>query len=171
MTRVRDRQRSLVYDAEELVRTMFDRADQRGMRTVEMLGSTLTLPIERRFGSIDSVQAYADAVLGLRWIRARWPRASDPVRVRARKGAAAAHYERDGGVIAVPGYSGGTAWAMRELVVLHELAHHLDPAPDAGEAHGPGFTAIVLELVAEIIGHEAGFVLRAMYAENGVRVG
>ena len=59
----KDSQRSKVYEAEHLVRTMFDRADQRGLRTVDMLGSTLTLPVERKFASLDSVQTYVDAVL------------------------------------------------------------------------------------------------------------
>ena len=50
----RDAQRSRVYDAEQQVRTMFDRADQRGLRTIEIHGSTVTLPVERRFASLDS---------------------------------------------------------------------------------------------------------------------
>ncbi|NLU84237.1 TIGR04338 family metallohydrolase [Rhodococcus sp. HNM0569] len=171
--RTRDSGRSAVYDAEQLVRTMFDRADERGLRTVEVLGSHVTLPIERKFASIDSVQDYVDKVLALRWVRATWPRAAVPVRVRARAGSAAAHYEGDCATIAVPEHRGGTAWAFRELVVLHELAHHLDPLadgdePDTTSAHGPEFTARFLALVGEIVGPEAAFVLRAMYHAGGV---
>ena len=61
---MRDTQRSAVYEAETLVRTMFDRADQRGLRSVEVMGSTITLPVERKFGSVESVQAYCDAFKG-----------------------------------------------------------------------------------------------------------
>lgn len=49
-------------------------------------------------------------------------------------------------------------------MVLHELAHHLDPQdPDdpTEPAHGPAFVDRFLTLVDEIIGPEAAFVLRA----------
>ena len=69
----RDSQRSKVYAAETLVRTIFDRADERDLRTVDIYGSTLTLPIERKFASLDSVQHYLDSILALDWVRARWP--------------------------------------------------------------------------------------------------
>lgn len=160
----RDSRRRAVYEAESLVRRMFDRADESGHRTVEVAGSSVTLPIERRFASIDSVQAYVDAVLALNWVRGTWSRADVPVRVRVRAGNTAAHYENDSAVIALPVHRANTAWAFRELVVLHELAHHLDPAgPDdsAEPAHGVAFVHRFLILVGEIIGPEAAFLLRA----------
>lgn len=164
MTRARDTQRAAVYGAESLVRRMFDRADERGIRAVEIAGSQVTLPVERRFASIESVQAYLDAVLALNWVRDRWPRATVRVRVRARAGNTAAHYESDCAVIALPEHRANTAWAFRELVVLHELAHHLDPSdPDdpADPAHGAAFVDRFLTLAGEIIGPEAAFALRA----------
>ncbi|MGY2063581.1 TIGR04338 family metallohydrolase, partial [Nocardia gipuzkoensis] len=106
---------------------MFDRADEAGVRTVELHGSQITLPIERRFASVESVQNYADRVLALNWVRAQWDRAAAPVTVRSRAGTTAAHYESDRAVLAVPLHTRGSAWALRELVVLHELAHHLEP--------------------------------------------
>lgn len=161
----RDAGKTALYDAETLVRTMFDRADERGLRTVELMGSQVTLPVERKFASIESVQDYADRVLALEWVRATWDRASTPVRVRSRAGNQAAHYENDTATIALPGlHRNGRAWAFRELVVLHELAHHLDPSdPDQPHTapHGPEFVDRYLTLVGEIIGPEAAFVLRA----------
>jgi len=160
----RDSQRAAVYEAETVVRRMFDRADENGNRTVEIAGSTVTLPVERKFASIDSVQAYIDAVLALNWVRATWPRADAPVHVRVRSGNTAAHYESDCAVVALPRHTANTAWAFRELVVLHELAHHLDPAdPDENPepAHGPAFVHRFLTLAGEIIGPEAAFALRA----------
>lgn len=112
---MRDTQRSAVYEAETLVRTMFDRADQRGLRSVEVMGSTITLPVERKFGSVESVQAYCDQLLGLNWVRETWTRATIPVSVRSRAGNAAAHYSND--VIAVPDDRDGR-WALREFVVF-----------------------------------------------------
>ncbi|GAB2649065.1 TIGR04338 family metallohydrolase [Nocardia goodfellowii] len=165
---VRDSQRAKVYDAEQLVRGVFDRADEYGSRTVDLYGSQITLPIERRFASVDSVQAYADKVLALNWVRAQWDRASVPVRVRSRAGATAAHYEAADAVLAVPLHTGGTAWALRELVLLHEIAHHLGAASEA--AHGPEFCSRYLELVDGIIGPEAALLLRATLLNCGVRL-
>jgi putative metallohydrolase (TIGR04338 family) len=163
-----ERQRSRVYEAEALVRRMFDRAVD--YPVVDVAGSHLTLPPERKFASLDSVQSYVDAVLALQWVRARWPRASVPVFVRARAGQSRAHYERLPGVIAVPLHEGGRAWALRELVVLHEVAHHL--ADDAEEiAHGSEFTGRMVELIAGIVGEEAAFLLRVTLLESGVAVG
>ncbi|KIA66457.1 TIGR04338 family metallohydrolase [Nocardia vulneris] len=167
----RDTQRAKVYDAEQLVRGVFDRADEHGNRTVELYGSHITLPIERRFASVDSVQSYADKVLALNWIRAQWDRADVPVRVRARAGATAAHYESAEAVLAVPLHTGGTAWALRELVVLHELTHHLESAPEKVAPHGPEFCTRYLELVDGIIGPEAALILRATMLGCGVRLG
>jgi putative metallohydrolase (TIGR04338 family) len=134
-----DRQRTRVYDAEALVRRMFDRSVD--YPVVDVAGSHLTLPPERRFASLESVQRYVDAVLGLRWVRERWPRADVPVSVRSRAGQSRAHYERFPAVIAVPLHEGGHAWALRELVVLHE------------------------------VGEEAAFLLRVTLLESGAAVG
>ncbi|MEK8074071.1 TIGR04338 family metallohydrolase [Rhodococcoides navarretei] len=169
MSRARDAQRAAVYDAEQLVRTMFDRAEERDIRVVHVMGSQLTLPVERKFASIDSVQAYVDAVLALDWVAATWPDAGRVITVRARSGSAAAHYETDTATIAVPLHRGNSAWALRELVVLHELAHHF--ADENEQQHGGAFVDRYITLVSEIVGFEAGFVLRAMMAENGVRIG
>jgi putative metallohydrolase (TIGR04338 family) len=56
---------------------------------------------------------------------------------------------------------------MRELVVLHELAHHLDSG--GGPAHGPAFVATFCELAAAVMGPEVGHVLRVVYSKEGVR--
>ena len=174
----RDVQRAKVYAAEAFVRTMFDRAAERGDPVVEFFGTRLTLPPEARFGSVGSVQNYVDDVLAHPAVRARWP-AVTPLRVRARRGATAAHYERVGGqersdpgnrhgdtaTIAVP--EDRSAWALRELVVLHEVAHHL--CGGGGPAHGPDFVATFCALAETVMGAEAGHVLRVVYAKEGVR--
>lgn len=167
--RHRDIQRAKVYDAEQLVRGVFDRAQEFGHRTVEVYGSQLTLPVERRFASVESVQSYVDKVLALNWVRAQWDRAAAPVRVRARAGASAAHYEPVDAVLAVPLHTGATAWALRELVVLHELAHHLALADEV--AHGPEFCTRYVEVVDGVIGPEAALLVRATFAGCGVRFG
>ena len=167
----RDSQRSRVYAAEEFVRILFDRAAQNNSRAVDFFGSQVTLPPEARFASMESVQRYLDEVLALPAVAERWP-ATGPLRVRARRAATAAHYESGagGGVIAVPQRLNAD-WAMRELVVLHELAHHLLSGCGAeGPAHGPEFTATLCDLAAAVMGPEAGHVLRVVYAKEGVRL-
>ncbi|KUI25982.1 TIGR04338 family metallohydrolase [Mycobacterium sp. GA-2829] len=162
----RDTQRAKVYAAEQFVRTLFDRAAERGNRMVEFFGTQLTLPPEGRFASVPSVQAYVDGVLAHPGVAARWP-GTGPVAVRARKGVTAAHYESgDRPVIAVP--ERHTTWALRELVVLHELAHHLSHAEPA---HGPAFVAAFCELAEAVMGPEVAHVLRVVYAKEGVRLG
>jgi putative metallohydrolase (TIGR04338 family) len=69
-------------------------------------------------------------------------------------------------VIAVPPRT-DTGWAMRELVVLHEVAHHL--CDGDGPAHGTDFVATFCALAATVMGPEAGHVLRVVYAKEGVR--
>ncbi len=163
---MRDSQRSKVYAAEEFVRTLFDRAAEHGSRSVEFFGAQLTLPPEARFGSLDAVQRYVDDVLALPAVRSRWADVA-PLRVRARRAATAAHYEnRDGaGVIAVPHHDDAD-WALRELVVLHEIAHHLchDEPP-----HGSRYVMTLCALTELVMGPEVGHVLRVVYAKEGAR--
>jgi putative metallohydrolase (TIGR04338 family) len=111
------------------------------------------------------VQPYLDDVLALGSVRARWPDATR-LTARPRRGLTAAHYERhdDGAVIAVPERRG--TWALRELVVLHEVAHHLC---DADPPHGPEFVATFCELTAAVMGPEVAHVLRVVYAKEGAR--
>jgi len=161
----RDAQRSKVYAAEEFVRTLFDRAGEHGNRAIEFFGTNLTLPPEARFSSVETVQRYVDDVLALGSVRARWPDAAS-LAVRPRRGLTAAHYERDDdvAVIAVPELR--TTWALRELVVLHEVAHHLC---DTDPPHGPEFVATFCELAQAVMGPEVAHVLRVVYAKEGVR--
>lgn len=160
----RDTQRGKVYAAEAFVRTLFDRASERGSRVVDFFGTQLTLPPEGRFGSVGSVQTYVDSVLNHPQVRDRW--APGPVSVRARRGVSAAHFERvdDDAVIAVPDRH--DRWALRELVVLHEIAHHLC---DAAPPHGPEFVATFCGLAGAVMGPEVEHVLRVVYAKEGVR--
>ena len=158
----RDTQKSPAYHAEFMLRSLMDNAYE--APTLDFFGSTLTLPQERKFGNVENVQAYVDRVLSLNWVRATWPTASDQVRVRERKGQHVAHYSPGSCEIAVPVL---TTWALREVVVLHEIAHHLTPA-DPG--HGPEFTGVVRALLTEIIGPEVGLVFTWLLDNHGARV-
>ena len=184
---VRDVQRARVYAAEQFVRTMFDRAAERGDPVVDFFGTALTLPPEARFSSAETVQRYVDDVLAHPGVRERWPVIS-PLRVRPRRGRTAAHYEysecsadadelgppdelgaaRAAATIAVPEH--GRPWALRELVVLHEIAHHLvHQASDAVAAHGHEFVVTFCELTEAVMGPEVAHVLRVVYAKEGAK--
>lgn len=155
----RDQQRQRLYDAENFVRGMLDAAEMSDSRTVSLHGSKFVLPIERKFGDLDSVERYCEKILDLRQIREAFPETSRrPIAVRFRKGMRKAHWEFPG-VIAVPIPKQGFSWAMREIVILHEIAHHLA----IRDQHGADFAGTFLFLIEEIIGPEVAFLLRDSY--------
>lgn len=164
----RDLHRSSVYAAED----QLGRALERG-GVVEFFGSTLMLPIERRFADIPSVQRYVDSVLK---VLGECGLVLPPVNIRERAGHTRAHYERARGagaaVIAVPLHLvDGRRWAGRESVVLHELAHHLcahDVRAQHEPAHGPIFCGHLLALHERVIGPESALLLRTGWAAAGV---
>lgn len=157
-----DKGRAAVYAAEQNARKIFDRSAD--CPTIKVGGSTLAVPVERKFGDVAAVQHYVDRVLNLNWVRERYPRAATPVKVRRRKGQRFAHYEHN--EIAVPTTTRATdaQWALRELVVLHEIAHHLA----LGHGHDRVFLETYLDLVGEIISLEAALLLRSLFYEEGV---
>lgn len=162
----RDHARARVYDAERMVHRMLHRAD--GAHTVQIAGTELTLPPEAKFGSVQQVGDYVDRVLALPSVTERFGRAPLPVHIRVRKGQRAAHYERVGAVMAVPDGMAGR-WALREAVVLHELAHHLDDLGDP--AHGPRFVGTLIDLVGLVLGPETALVYRVVFGDSGLAAG
>lgn len=111
-----------------------------GARTITVASSTLVLPLEVRFGSLDGAQRYIDGIQATDAFRRLFPTAAAvPLQLRARRGDRAAHYEPPD-TIALHEPHHGTGWSLRELVVLHEVAHHAahhDLAPEP--AHGPRY--------------------------------
>lgn len=87
-----------------------------------------------------------------------------PVQVRPRRGATRAVYEQATATIAVPPAEIGGRWALRGLVALHELAHHL-----YGQlGHGHQWRATFLRLV-EAVGQPVHAELLALaYHQEGL---
>ncbi len=164
-----DAGRSAVYAGENQVARLLDRSVE--FPVVEVAGSRIALPPERHFGDVAGVQRYVDAVLAADWVARRWPAAGVPVTVRERRGVTRAHYEFDTRTIAVPVRGVEARWALRELVVLHELAHHLAGTGTIDSGHGPGFTALLLELARGVMGEEIAFLLRVAWMDQGVVTG
>jgi putative metallohydrolase (TIGR04338 family) len=152
----RDHQRSRVYAGEDAWALRLDAA-RRGASRAVVAGSSVLLPAEKHFGTLAAAQVYCDVhLIGV-----------PAVTVRARKGALKAHWESPG-TIALPVPRHGTGWALRESVLLHELAHHVAFHRDGAADHGPVFVVRMLELVEQVLGPEAALALRVDYAEAAV---
>lgn len=156
---MKDTQKERVYEAEQALRWLYDHTKQ-GDYTVN-IGFDLTLPPEAKFGSVESVQSYVNRVTQMPSVVAEFGNRGE-VKVRQRKGTRFAHYEPMTNTIAV--HDGRNNWAMRELVVLHELAHHFSP----GAQHGPRFAANFARLADLVMGPEVGLALRVLFQQNNV---
>ena len=154
----RDSQRARVYIAEDAWALRLDAA-RLGATRATVAGSSVVLPAEVQFGTLAAASVYCTEVLQGRDV--------PPVLVRARRGQGRAHWEAPG-TIALPVPEHGTPWALRETVLLHELAHHLAFHLDGTADHGPSYTARMIELVESTLGPEAALALRVDYAEATV---
>lgn len=145
------------YSAEYALR------DQLELTQVTLCGTTVVIPVERRFAELVDVQRYVDLVLALNWVRAAYPAAAQPLRVVRHK------------VINEAKCGNGTMWvnpdhdrfAMRETVILHELAHHL---AGGWAAHGPMWRACFVHLLEELVGPEVAWLMRVNYDDAGLKV-
>lgn len=164
----RDAQRARVYRAEDVWAAQLDAA-RLGAQLATVGGSAVLLPAERRLGSLDAAADYAARVLALPEV-VEVLGTVPPPRLRTRRGAGRAHWEPPG-TIALPVPAHGEPWALRETVLLHELAHHLAELTGTARGHRPPFPAVVLLLTAAVLGAEAALALRVAYGEQSVAVG
>ena len=138
-----------VYGAENTLMFLLENGG-----TAQVAGSSLTMPVERRFGDLAGVRRYLAQVRRRPW---GFPDVPAP-RVRLRKGHSKAHWEGD--TIAVPDGIGDKGWAMREVVILHEYAHHVAWHRHGVTGHGSVFQDVYAHLLEHAIGPEAAFVFR-----------
>jgi putative metallohydrolase (TIGR04338 family) len=164
----RDAQRSRVYRAEDAWAARLDAA-RLGAARATVAGSSVLLPAERRLGSLDAAAAYAARVLALPDVVQVAGELAPPA-LRVRRGLRAAHWEPPG-TIALPVPVHGEPWALRETVLLHELAHHVGETSGRARGHRSPFPALVLLLVEAVLGAEAAFALRVEYGGLAVEVG
>lgn len=151
---VKTSEAQIVYDAEHEVEFILENDGS----TYDFYGSTIIVPVERRFARIQDVQTYVNKVC-------EWLDLGTPPKVRPRRGNRKATYKL--GVIAVPPHEPGDfSWAMREIVVLHELAHHLTN----GHGHDEVFCGKMVWLLNKCIAPEAGLLFTAALDERGVKV-
>lgn len=102
---------------------------------VHVWGSLWDVEPVANFTDVSHIQAYVDRLVA----HVGCP----PVSVRERRGNTMAVYEQCTATIAVPPRNIGGHWAHNELVVLHELAHHLS----RGAGHGPEFRNAFVDLL------------------------
>ena len=164
----RDGQRARVYRAEDAWAARLDAA-RIGAVLATVAGSSLLLPPERRLGSLSAAEDYCARVLALPEVLARAGVLAAPA-LRTRRGARVAHWEPPG-VIALPVPVHGEPWALRETVLLHELAHHVGELAGLARGHRPPFPAVVLLLVQAVLGEQAAFALRVDYGHERVQIG
>lgn len=94
-------------------------------------------------------------------------REQKPVEVVASRAFKSAKYSD--GWIALPQRERGGAWALRGMVVLHELAHHLNTGDGAIiDEHGEGFRATFVQLLEDLGWSEIASMLREAYAQVGL---
>lgn len=122
---------------------------------VQWLEPADTLIDEHRFDSVRDIQSYVDETL-------LQVGCVDPCRVRPGKGNEMAMYHSREKAIVIP----ESAWALRESVVLHELAHHL---VGASRGHGLAFRSAHVNLVETVLGHEASKLLQYEYFQRGLK--
>ena len=155
-----------VYKAENYIRFLADEARKQdnGLVSAQILGSTFNIPMDRTFGDIESVRRYANIVIqrmSHKYPRMAGVKISQQARMKAKS-----YYRPSTHEIVLAGNVGAdlNRWAMRELVVLHELAHAAAPV---GESHGAKFTAIFSELLEEMLDNNMGIIARMAYHEAG----
>ena len=126
--------------------------------TARVWGSTVTVPVERRFGDLDGVRRYLAALRATSWGHPDTP----APQVRCRAGAVNVAHWQAPDIIALPVGRGPDGRQMlREHIVVHEYAHHVTWHQHGATGHGPVFQDIYLDLLEHAIGAEAAFILRA----------
>lgn len=141
-----------VYSVEHRLDWMLDNASDGA--PIRVYGSDWYPEREVKFNGVQDVQRYCDRVTAFV--------GANSVRVRERKGDRRATY--CAGVIAIPTRNIGSEWALRERVVLHELAHHLARV----DGHGKGFRLALDDLLVRT-GHPiTARLLSIMFAEEGL---
>lgn len=157
----KDYQKTKLYRAEQDVRAALDFANSNGASTIEVFGSTLVMPNELKFGSLDAIKLYIKRLEKHEAITDYW---FPPVVLveHSRKQTKRAT-TINGRIIVMPNFD-KASWAWREIVLLHEYAHVLT----YGDQHGPRFAGVFLYLVETFIGMEAALLLRTAMHKHKV---
>lgn len=176
-----DPDRSTTYAAEDMVTAWLDATS---LETGEVQVSirrdgrhrqaTFSPEVEPRFSRPSEVTVFVEKVLDrLQDLSRQYGsgyrgREKKPVRVVAHSGWKKASYSE--GFIFLPARERGGSWALRGLVVLHELAHHLNTGVEGAiiDVHGEGFRSTFVRLLEDIGWVQIAAMLREAYAQTGL---
>jgi putative metallohydrolase (TIGR04338 family) len=136
--KLRDQQRAAVYKAE---------GEAGAARGEEM--------------SLKAIQDLMTRVMGTVWFQKNWPDRKIFHLYDGRRRSAACGGRLNGGIfVKLP------KWSRREMIVLHEMAHGVQPRNSA--AHGPEFCMIYLAFVRRFLGEAQALELEAKFKQHGV---
>ena len=160
----RDAERSAVYAVEDQWGQVLDRGGE-----LDFFGSRIHVPRQQVFPDLAGIQTYVDELLAQLSVGVASMDAIEPVQVRHRRGVTRAHYERQPTpTIAIPI---GVHWAGREVVILHELAHHLRAGGACGVMlHDAQFRGWLIALAELALGAEAALILSVGYQGAGLSI-
>jgi putative metallohydrolase (TIGR04338 family) len=157
-----DPEKQPTYRGERMVESMLSHAD--GNTLVELAGSRVVLPAERHFACLESMQRYVDQVIALRPVQDLYPGATAP-KIVNRRGFNQASFRHVDQTIRIPSVDSRGRWAMREMTLLHELAHFLAPA---GSHHDSKFRSTFAFLARAAMGPEVGLALQVCWHNEGM---
>ena len=161
-----DRDASKVYQVEFALQDILDVCSEGDNTYRGIAGMQLTMPVEYKVGELDHIQRYANAVIrdynGRHDTRHKKVRVVEGRRSLHKK----AYYTHGMGRITLPQRDSGS-WAWRQTVVLHEIAHHLAPCP----GHGVEFAEVMLDLLENYVGLQAGLVYVILLDKEGITIG
>lgn len=168
MEQPRDFQRKRLYRAEQAVREFSVQSDK-NEGWIEFMNVEMFLQRELWFRSTDDIEEYLRRVMRTKWYKRVCPKSyvTQQIAVETHGAHFHAHYYYDGTMKFPPWPKPGiTNELHRELVVLHELAHHVTPLRYAG--HGAEFSGNFLYIVTNKLGPEYGALLTSAYAAHKV---
>lgn len=154
-----------IYQVEFALRDILDVCSE-GDGTYTIQGMKLTMPIEYKFGSLDTIKTYANAVVDDYNRRHGTDHGYAEVVEGSKSLHRRAYYRHGMARITIPQRDRGS-WAWRQVVILHEIAHHLAFIP----GHGVEFAEIMEDLLRECVGPEAGLVYRILLDQEGIQLG
>ncbi len=144
--RLRDQQRQRVYKAEECLKK-----------------------VSKRFNEIKDVKALFEQIFNADWFKQQFPKVQnysigDGRRRRKANGYSYGH-NNDDGIITVR--VNLPRWSRWEFIILHEIAHGLQPRNSSG--HGKEFCGIYLWLVSQVMSEEAYLLLWRSFGEHNIK--
>lgn len=168
MTRKLSKNDVITYDSEERLREVFDIQYKMGITDHNQFGQTFYLGKERYFSDIDHVQRYVDEVRSKQWFIERErelpaDRRFDSISVGdTQYSNRATYYGMGSARINIP----SNEFGLRQLTVLHELAHYLGPKT----SHTDAFRDALLYLIEHELGEYTSRLLAIYYAEEKNRL-